>query len=127
MIIVILLLLVTTFSPAWAASVTVSELAVTTKVSKGQPIDSVHRISHRSVKELFCFSRTSSDASEQQKIRHIWFRNGTKVKEAVLVAKGKNWRTFSTVPIGIKSIGNWRVELHDADNRLIKSREFTVN
>jgi len=49
----IVLLLLLPATSAFAQTLKVVEAAVTTKVSKGKPVDSVHRISHRSVKALY--------------------------------------------------------------------------
>ena len=86
------LLVVALAAPLWAGSLSIAELAVTTKVSKGKPIDAVHRISHRTVKALYCFTRTVSDEAGETTIKHVWMRNGQVVKETDLPVKGKRWR-----------------------------------
>ena len=78
------LLVVALAAPLWAGSLSIAELAVTTKVSKGKPIDAVHRISHRTVKALYCFTRTVSDEAGETTIKHVWMRNGQVVKETDL-------------------------------------------
>ncbi len=125
--IVIVMFVLSGFSPVWATSLTVAELAVTTKVSKGKPIDSVHRISHRSVKALFCYSRTASKSSEHTTIKHVWQRDGKIVKEAVMAIKAKQWRAYSTMPVGRSSVGKWQVDVLDADGTKLKTVEFLIN
>ncbi|MCE1225662.1 MAG: DUF2914 domain-containing protein [Geobacteraceae bacterium] len=112
--------------PLWAGSLSITELAVTTKVSKGKPIDAVHRISHRTVKALYCFTRTVSDDAGEATIKHVWTRNGQVVKEADLPVKGKRWRAYSTLPVDVSSVGNWRVDVKDGAGAVIKSVEFRV-
>lgn len=120
-------LVLTVSSAAWAASMAVSEFVVTTKVSKGKPIDAVHRISHRSVTALYCYSRTTAKTADQASIKHVWQRDGKVVKEVVMATKARQWRAYSTMPIGRTSVGSWRVDLLDADGELVKTVEFQVH
>lgn len=120
------LLVVTMAVPLWAGSLTITELAVTTKVSKGKPIDAVHRISYHTVKALYCFTRTVSDDASETTIKHVWMRNGQVVKETDLPVKGKRWRTYSSLPVNATTVGNWRVEVRDATGAVMKSTEFRI-
>lgn len=120
------LLVVAMAVPLWAGSLSITELAVTTKVSKGKPIDAVHRISHRTVKALYCFTRTVSDDAGETTIKHVWMRNGQVVKETDLPVKGKRWRTYSSLPVNATTVGNWRVELRDATGAVMKTVEFRI-
>lgn len=124
-VVVVLLLSVASF--AQAASLTVSELAVTTKVSKGKPIDSVHRISNQSVRALYGFTRTVSDSAEETTVKHIWLRDGKQIKETSLPVKGRRWRLYSTLPLDASSVGHWRLEVRDATGQLLKAVEFQIN
>lgn len=122
-----LVLLLTTVVPSLAGSLKVAEAAVTTKVSKGKPIDSVHRISYRTVKALYFFTRTVQDEAGETRITHRWFRDGNLVKETELPVKARRWRAYSSLPVDAASVGQWRVELLDAGGTLIKSLEFKVH
>lgn len=113
--------------PLWAGALSISELAVTTKVSKGKPIDAVHRISHRTVKALYCFTRTVTDDAAETSIRHVWLRGGQVVKETDLPIRGKRWRAYSTLPVDASSVGNWRVDVKDGAGTVIKSVEFRIH
>lgn len=114
--------------PAGAAEFKITEMAITTKVVKGNPIDSVHRISSASVKQLFCFTRISSSEELDTAIKHVWYRNGEKAAEYELPVKGKRWRTYSkkTVEKGA-SAGDWRVEVHDDEGNVLKTVTFRMN
>lgn len=122
-----LLVLLSTAVSVCAETIRITELAVTTKVSKGKPIDAVHRISHRSIKALYCFSRTQQDEAAETGIKHVWLREGQVVKETQLVIKGKRWRVHSTLPVNASSVGNWRVEVRDEEGAVIKAVEFKVH
>lgn len=122
----VLFVIVGTAVPLWAQTLKITELAVTTKVSKGKPIDSVHRISYRTVKALYCFTRTVTDDGEETSLRHVWLRDSQVVKETELPIKGRRWRVYSTLPINAESVGNWRVEVRDSAGAVIKSVEFRI-
>ena len=62
-----------------AAPLKITELAVTTKIAKGNPIDSVRRISSASVKALYCFTRLTSTEEAETTIKHVWYRDDEKV------------------------------------------------
>lgn len=104
----------------------VAEMAVTTKVVKGKPIDSVHRISH-TVKTLHCFTRLASSVDTETVIRHRWFREGALIKESELPVKGKRWRTNSSISVDRSSVGNWRVDAVDAEGKALRSVSFRIN
>lgn len=126
---VCILVLCSLFSvvPLHAQTLKITELAVTTKVSKGKPIDRIHRISHRSVKLLHCFSRTLLDDAAEASITHVWLREGQIVQETALPVKARRWRAYSSLPVSLASIGNWRVEVRDATGTVLKSAAFKVN
>lgn len=105
----------------------VTEMAVTTKIVRGNPIDAVHRISSASVKALYCFTRLTSETGEETSISHVWYRDGEKVAEYQLPVKGERWRTYSkkTVEKGVS--GDWRVDALDSEGKLLKSVKFRMN
>lgn len=123
----IVLLLLLPATSAFAQTLKVVEAAVTTKVSKGKPLDSVHRISHRSVKALYFFTRTLLEPAGETTIKHRWIHGDQLIKETELPVRGRRWRAYSTLPVDSTSIGQWRVELLDDSGALIKTLEFKVH
>ena len=105
----------------------ITELAVTTKIVRGNPIDSVHRISSTSVKALYCFTRLRSPGRGNTFIRHVWYRDNVKVGEYELPVKGENWRTYSKKTIEKGQVGEWRVEVLDSRGNLLKTVRFRMN
>jgi Protein of unknown function (DUF2914) len=103
------------------------EMAVTTKVVKGMPIDSVHRISSAAVKSLYCFTRVASTSAGEGTIKHVWYRNNAAVAEYELPIKGEQWRTYSKKPIAPGDEGDWRVEVLDSSGRQLKTIKFRMN
>ena len=124
------LLLVIAFggqSNAAGTGIKITEMAVTTKIVRGNPIDSVRRISWRSVPALFCFTRIVSSDGGEQSVTHAWYRNDVKVAEYKLPVRGERWRTYSKKAVDREAPGEWRVDALDAGGNLLKSVKFKVN
>lgn len=109
------------------SGIRITELAVTTKIVKGNPIDLVRRISSSSVKSLYCFTRTTAPAGTDTTITHVWYNGEEKVGEYVLPVKGEKWRTYSKKNIQKGWAGDWRVEVLDSNGTLMKVIKFRMN
>ena len=119
--------IVCSFNTAEAGEIRVTEMAVTTKIVKGNPIDSVRRISSASVKALYCFTRFNSDVKQNTVVKHVWYRDNQVAAEYELPVKGKRWRAYSRKPISKGANGDWRVDVVDDEGKLLKSLPFRVN
>jgi len=122
-----LILTVSGWGAAFGSDLKITEMAVTTKIVRGNPIDSVRRISSTSVKALYCFTRISSPEDTETKIKHIWYLNNEQVGEYVLPVKGGRWRTYSKRAVEKGLSGEWRCDAVDADGKVLKSVSFTMN
>lgn len=122
-------LLFITVAPLSAADdgIRITELAVTTKIAKGNPIDLVRRISSSSVKSLYCFTRLTAPPGTDTTIKHVWYNGEEKAGEYVLPVKGERWRTYSKKNIRKGWSGDWRVEVLDSDGKLLKTIKFRMN
>jgi hypothetical protein len=105
----------------------IAEMAVTTKIFKGNPVDSVKRMSSSSVKALYCFTRIDSSIDGETSIKHVWYYDGEKVGEYTLPVKGKSWRTYSKKFIAKGEAGSWRVEVLNSNGDILKSVAFRMN
>ena len=123
----LLLFQLITASSVLAQSLKITELAITSKVVKGKPVDAIHRISHRSVTVLHCFSRIRSESAEETSITHVWLREGQVVKETPLPVKAKRWRAYSSMPMNAASVGSWQVEVRGPDGVLLRTVKFRIN
>lgn len=123
-----LFLLLAFYLPAFGEGdgLKVTEMAVTTKIVRGKPIDSVRRISSTSVKALYCFTRLKG-SGEETVVKHVWYRNNEQVAQDEMPVKGRNWRTYSRKAIDRASAGEWRVEALDSEGNLLKKIEFRIN
>ena len=105
----------------------ITEMAVTTKIVRGNPIDSVHRISSASVKALYCFTRLTSETGNETTIKHVWYKDDEKVAEYELPVKGNKWRTNSMKSVMKGMSGDWRVDALDGEGKLLRSVKFRMN
>ena len=112
---------------AEAGELKITEMAVTTRIVKGNPIDSVHRISSASVKALYCFTRISAPPGTDTSIKQVWYRNDEEVAEYVLPVKGERWRTYSRKTVEKGASGEWRCDALDSEGNLLKSVSFRMN
>jgi hypothetical protein len=110
-----------------APGLKVTEMAVTTKIVRGNPIDAVHRISSSSVKALYCFTRITSESGADTTIKHVWYRDGAKVGEYELPVKGEKWRTYSKKAVEKGMSGDWQVDALDSAGKLLKTVKFRMN
>jgi hypothetical protein len=122
-----LFLCLTTVAQSEAGDLKITEMAVTTKVVKGNPIDSVRRISSSSVKALYCFTRFTGPKDTDTTITHVWYRNNEKVGEEEMPVKGAHWRTYSKKAVQKGVAGEWRCDAQDEDGKVIKSVSFTMH
>jgi hypothetical protein len=110
-----------------AGDLKITEMAVTTKIVKGNPIDSVRRISSTSVKALYCFTRVSAPEDTDTTIKQVWYLNDEVVGEYTLPVKGSRWRTYSKKLLEKGVSGEWRCDAQDSDGNLLKSVSFRMN
>jgi hypothetical protein len=110
-----------------AGDLKITEMAVTTKIVRGNPIDSVRRISSTSVKALYCFTRISAPADTDTTIKQIWYLDDEVVGEYELPVKGAHWRTYSRKEVEKGESGEWRCEARDSDGKLLKTVNFRMN
>ncbi|GAW65735.1 hypothetical protein GPEL0_01f0768 [Geoanaerobacter pelophilus] len=123
----ILLLCLAGFSESHAGDLKITEMAVTTKIVKGNPIDSVRRISSASVKALYCFTRFSAPEDTDTSIKQLWYLNDEVVAEYELPVKGAHWRTYSRKVVEKGLSGEWRCDAVDSDGKVLKSVSFRMN
>jgi DUF2914 family protein len=126
-VLVLLTIISGVFTLALAGGLKVTEMAVTTKIVKGNPIDSVRRISSASVKALYCFTRLTAATDADTIIKHVWYRDDEVVGQYELPVKGERWRTYSKKTVEKGAAGDWRVEALDSEGNLLKTVKFRMN
>jgi hypothetical protein len=123
------MVMLATLQPAFAeeSGIVVTEIVITSKLVNGKPIDSIKRLSSATDKRLYCFIRTTAPAGSDAKVRHVWYNGNEKTGEFELGVKGGNWRTYSKKLIQKGWAGDWRVDVLDSNDKLLKSVKFRMN
>ena len=127
----LLLLVVILFSPWHALSqeggLAVTEMAITTRIVHGNPVDSVRRISSSAVRELYCFTKFAAPDDTERQVVHLWYKDDQIIARCVLPVKGTSWRTYSKKTIADGMAGDWRVDVLDSAGAVLKSKSFRLN
>ena len=77
------------------------------------------------VGKLYCLTRLYGAQSDTQ-ITDVWFLGDMERARVPLAIRSVNFRTYSSKIIRPMEIGDWRVEVIDAQNRVLKIIEFQV-
>jgi hypothetical protein len=122
-----LLLIFAAAIPVFAEGIEITELVITSKIVKGNPVDSIKQLSSNSDKNLYCFTRLVAPEGGEENIKHLWYKGDEKVAEYTLPVKGQKWRTYSKKRILKGSAGEWRVDVVDESGKLLKTVKFRMN
>jgi hypothetical protein len=113
--------------PAQEGSLAVTEIATTTRIVRGKPVDSVRRISSSAVHELYCYTKVVAPDDGEREIVHAWYRNDELISRCSLPVSGTSWRTYSRKSVTREMAGDWRVEVLDSAGNLLKTIKFRLN
>ena len=75
------------------------------------------------VGDLACFSELHGVSGP---IHHVWFFGGKNVRDIELAVKGERWRTWSVKRVPPTAKGDWRVEVRDADGKVLATAKFSI-
>ena len=101
------------------------ELAVMCERIKGsRPINKTIVFS-ASLGRAFCYNAFDPVLKETH-IFHIWYYRDEVVSRKRLVLKPQRWETYTMYRISNKLRGPWRVEIVDAQNRVVDTLRFSV-
>ena len=108
-------------------ALSVTEMAITTRIVHGNPVDSVGRISSLAIRELYCFTKITAPDDTEREIVHVWYKDDQVVARCALPVKGSSWRTYSKKAIAEGMAGDWRVDVLDSAGNVLKSKKFRLN
>lgn len=74
---------------------------------------------------VICYSRFSGIEGDTS-VMHKWYRRDEIVTTKILMLKSPRWATYSSIQLRESDRGPWRVEIVDADHRVIKVLWFSV-
>mgnify|MGYP006306898315 FL=1 len=75
--------------------------------------------------KLYCLTRIYG-AQTDTRIVHVWFFGDIERARVPLDIRSSNFRTYSSKIIRPMEIGDWRVEVVDSQNRILKIIEFKI-
>ncbi|MBW6512566.1 MAG: DUF2914 domain-containing protein [Desulfuromonadaceae bacterium] len=111
--------------PVAAQTLQVTSGVITSGIAERAPIDAIE-VFNTSIDTLYCFTRIEG-AEEETFISHTWKHNGVEVSRSELPVRSSYWRTWSSKSITPEAVGDWQVEIHDAQGELLKTISFTLN
>jgi hypothetical protein len=82
----------------------------------------VFSVAHGSV---YCFTEFDP-VPEKTVVYHHWFKRDEPEKEIKLTLKTPKWSSFSKISIQNMDVGPWRVEIRDAEGKILKTLRFSV-
>ena len=109
---------------AVAADVTVEDLVLCTGVEERQPVDADTAFTN-DVGRVYCFSKVVG-VTEATSVFHVYYHNDVEMSKIELNIKGTPWRTWSYKTIMANWIGDWKVEVVDADGKVLKTARFKI-
>jgi hypothetical protein len=77
------------------------------------------------VGKIYCWTRIYG-AQGDTEITHVWFFADAERARVPLAVRSVNFRTYSSKIIRPMEIGDWRVEVVDGQNRILKIIEFRI-
>jgi hypothetical protein len=107
-----------------AAAFAVKRLVVGTGVENGEPVG-VAETFPASTEKVYCFLE-ATDIAKDTEVSFAWF-NGDKElsKFSVPLKTGPRWRTYAYKNLR-ELKGDWKVEIRDADGKVVKDAKFKV-
>lgn len=78
-----------------------------------------------SVERLFCFTKIVN-ANPPTEVTHVWYHGDTERARVTLAVSSTSWRTYSSKIIQSHEIGDWYVDVLDAEGDLLVSVPFKI-
>ncbi len=77
------------------------------------------------VGKLICYTQFSGIEGDTS-VLHKWYRRDELVTTKILMLKSPRWSTYSSIQLRESDRGPWRVDIVDADNRVLDVLRFSV-
>ncbi len=113
--------------PAPEKSQLKAEIAVICKNvdrEKRQPVEPGDKFP-ADVGRLYCFTKIAG-AEKETEIKHLWYHGDNLLATVTLPVKSSSWRTWSSKAIEKTRKGKWKVEIKDAEDKLITTLYFII-
>lgn len=111
-------------APKEAAALAIARAVVGTGVESSEPVGAAQTFP-ASTEKVYCFIEATNIPKDMD-VTFVWSQGGKELSTFSLPLKaGSRWRTFAYKNIyGMK--GDWKVEIKDADGKLLKDVPFKV-
>ena len=106
------------------AAITVEEMVFCTSVENRTPVEPAAEFNN-DVGKVSCFTKIVG-VTEASEFYHVYYHNDVEMAKVKLTVKGTPWRTWSNKTIMENWLGDWKVEVQDADGNVIKSGNFKI-
>lgn len=107
-----------------AAAFAVKRLVVGTGVENGEPVG-VAETFPSSTEKVYCFLE-ATDIAKDTEVSFAWFSGDKELsKFSVPLKTGPRWRTYAYKNLR-ELKGDWKVEVRDADGKVVKDVKFKV-
>ena len=110
---------------AWAASLQVQDVAISTGVQDRVPTG-ISTAFDSSVGKLYAFTRIVG-AEGDTRVYHKWYHGDDLVADVPLTVRSGDWRTWSSKTVLPEWTGDWRVVVVAEDGSVLGSVKFAVN
>jgi hypothetical protein len=107
-----------------AAELKVETGAICTAVKDRAPEGAAEKFP-AAVGKLYCFTKITGGA-EGTVIKHVWYHGDQKLDAVELKVGAAAWRTWSAKTIDPKLTGAWKVEVQDAEGKVLATVNFTI-
>ena len=124
---ILLLASFSTPSPAMAqgtSDLTIEVSVICEQIEEREPVnvDSTFAVT---VEKLYCFTKIAG-AEEQTTISHVWYWGETERARIELPVRSISWRTYTAKKIQEHEVGNWRVDVLNADGTVLRTIRFNI-
>jgi hypothetical protein len=114
----------TLLSAGHALALEVGEAVITTAVVDREPVDEVD-VFPRQGGTLYCFTRITG-ADVPTTVYHLWYHGEQIMSRVELPVNSPDWRTWSAKGFLDTWQGKWRVEIQDADGKVLRHVNFQL-
>ena len=107
-----------------ASPIEVSQAVVATGIEDREPVGEATTFP-ADVGTVYFYTVFEGDFPEQR-LEHVWLRDGEEVARVPLTVRGPRWRTWSAKTIPAEWAGSWTVRVVDASGGELASADFSV-
>ena len=110
-LLLLLVVLLLNISLVHAATLHITDGAITTAIDKQMPVDRINSFA-ADFGKLYCFTRIVG-ADENTEITHVWYFQENEMARVTLAIGSGDWRTYSSKRFLPQWVGAWEVVVLD--------------